>query len=275
MKKIVFLCDGDNFSQGAFELIKSINENEPVLVKGIFFAPINFQQLINVSYIPIAKPFNELEEKEKKRVVDSMQKFIDQCLLNNIRYTLSEEEEGWDKDLIIKETLYADSVVISEELFCSDIMSYQPNVYMKELLHSAECPILVVPENYAPPERIVVAYDGKKESILALKQFCYLFPHFTELPTEFVYIKNEKNNEIPQADLLKEYAKAHFSSSGIEKLHYEAKEYFSNWVVSKKKNILLVTGSYGRSAVSDLMHRSFAEQIIHDHKIPIFIAHHT
>jgi len=37
---------------------------------------------------------------------------------------------------------------------------------------------------------------------------------------------------------------------------------------------LLVAGSYGRSAVSDLFHSSFAEQVIHEHKMPVFIAHH-
>ena len=57
MKKSLFLCDGDNFPKGAFELIKMINSAHRVMVKGIFFAPIDFQQLINLSYIPIAKPY--------------------------------------------------------------------------------------------------------------------------------------------------------------------------------------------------------------------------
>ncbi|MBS1667516.1 MAG: universal stress protein [Bacteroidetes bacterium] len=274
MKKILFLCDGDNFPKGAFELIKMINSAHRVMVKGIFFAPIDFQQLINLSYIPIAKPYMKLEENEKRLVNESKKKFIAECDTNHIAYMVNAEAEEWDRELMIKETLFSDIVVISEELFCSDVMSYQPNAYMKELLHGSECPAMVVPENFKAPERIVVAYDGKKESVLALKQFGYLFPEFTELPTEFVYIKNEKNNDIPNLGLLREYTKIHFNSPGVEKLHFEAKEYFTTWAEAKK-NILLIAGSYGRSAVSDLMHRSFAEEVIHEHKIPLFIAHHT
>lgn len=37
MKKILLLCDGDNFPKGAFRFIKNIREEEPVLVKGLFF----------------------------------------------------------------------------------------------------------------------------------------------------------------------------------------------------------------------------------------------
>jgi hypothetical protein len=175
---------------------------------------------------------------------------------------------------MVKETRFADAVVISEELFCADYMSYQPNVYMKEVLHGAECPVVVIPEAFNIPERIVVAYDGRKESMVALKQFCCLFPELTELPAEFVYIKNEAGEELPDQGLLKEYVTAHFNSSGIAKLHFEPHKYFTAWAETKR-NIMLIAGSYGRSSVSDLFHSSFAEQVIHEHKIPVFIAHHA
>lgn len=272
MKKILFVCDGDNFPKGAMEFLKWMNENEPVQAKGIFFTPVDFQQLINVSYMPIAEPYIKLKESEKKTVRKSMEKFIAACKANNIIYQVGENEEV-DKDLLIQESRFADILLVSEELFCSDYMSYQPNVYMKEVLHGAECPVMVVPEAFTLPDRIVIAYDGRKESMNALKQFCYLLPRLTELPAEVVYIKNEKGEEVPDQDLLKEYAKAHFNSSVVEKLHFDAHKYFTVWAETKK-NILLVAGSYSRSAVSDLMHNSFAEQIIHEHKIPVFVSHH-
>jgi hypothetical protein len=145
---------------------------------------------------------------------------------------------------------------------------------MKEVLHGSECPVMVIPEAFARPDRIVVAYDGRKESMIALKQFCYLFPQLTELPSEFVYIKNEKGEDVPDQGLLQEYVAAHFNSTGIVKLHFDSHKYFTVWAETKK-NILLVTGSYGRSHVSDLFHSSFAEQVIHQHKMPVFIVHYS
>jgi len=188
MKKILFACDGNNFPKGAMQFIKQLNETEPVIVKGLFFEPIDFQQLITVSYIPTAAPYVKLKQEEEKLVKKSMEKFIGMCELNNIKYQADENQEV-DKDLLVKETRFADLLVISEELFCTDLIDYQPNVFMKEILHSAECPVIAIPENFKSPDRIVFAYDGKKESMLALKQFCYLLPQFTELPAEFVYIK--------------------------------------------------------------------------------------
>jgi len=272
MKKVLFVCDGDNFPKGAIEFMKWMNENEPVQAKGIFFTPVDFQQLINVSYIPVARPYIKLKKNEKKLVRQSKEKFINACEASNIKCQADEHEEE-DKNLLIKESRFADILLISEELFCSDYVYEQPNVFMKEILHGAECPVIVVPETFSSPDRIVVAYDGRKESMISLKQFCYLLPQLTKLPAEFVYVKNEESEDIPEQGLLKEYVKAHFNSIGVLKLHFDAHKYFAVWAETKK-NILLVAGSYSRSAVSDLLHSSFAEQIIHEHKIPVFIAHH-
>ncbi len=272
MKKILFVCDGDNFSNGAIEFIKQLRDNEPLSVKGLFFEPIDFQELIPVSFIPIAEPYVKLKKEEKKLVKKSMEKFVNACESNNINFHADENKEV-DKDLLIKESRFADLLVMSEELFCSNLTDRQPNIFMKEILQSAECPVIVVPENFNRLVRIVVAYDGKKESMLALKQFCNLLPQFTDLPTEFVYIKDEESDEIPDEGLLKEYVKAHFNSTSVFKLHFDAKKYFATWA-EMRKNMLLVAGSFGRPALSSLLHSSFAGQIISDHKMPVFITHH-
>jgi nucleotide-binding universal stress UspA family protein len=272
MKKILFVCDGDNFSRGAMEFIKLLHNDEPVFVKGIFFTPIDFQQLLPLSYVPIAEPYIRLKEKEKQVVLKSMNKFIGECESYNIKNTTSEKNEEWNKDLFTKETRFADAIVMSEELFCSDIFSNQPNLYLEDALRQSECPVILVPESFNTIDHVVVAYDGKEESMIALKQFCNLLPQLTELPTEFVYIKNEEDNNIPDRQLLHEYTKLHFSNSGVLKLHFDANKYFSTWV-EEKKNILLVAGSFGRSAVSNLLRSSFTGQVIHDHKFPVFISH--
>ena len=272
MKKILFVCDGDNFPNGAMEFIKQLHDADPVIVKGLFFEPIDFQELIPISFIPTAAPYVKLKEEEKKLVKKSMEKFITACELNGIKYEADKNGEV-DRDLLVMETRFADLMLISEELFCTDLIDYQPNVFMKEILQCAECPVIVIPENFNSVNRIVVAYDGKKESMLALKQFCNLLPNFTDLPTEFVYIKNEENDEIPENALLKEYARAHFNNSSVFKLHFDAKIYFATWA-EMRKHILLVTGSYGRPALSSLLRSSFSGQMISEHKMPVFIAHH-
>jgi len=274
MKKILFLCDGDNFPKGAFQFIKQLNGNERVSVKGIFFNSVDYEQMISLAHIPIAEPFVKFKEDEKRLVLKSEQQFVEQCENFRIQYQIAEQKEGWDKEIFKNESRFADLVVISEELFCSDVLGEQPNFFMQEALHGAECPVLVVPEKFETPDRIVVAYDGKGESMFALKQFVYLLPNYSDLPTDFVYIKSESTGEIPNYDLLQEYARLHFNSLAKSKQHFDVKKYFTAWL-EERKNVMVVTGAYARSSVSNLFNQSFADKIIRDHTNPLFIAHRS
>jgi hypothetical protein len=161
---------------------------------------------------------------------------------------------------------------VSAELFCEDGGDNQPNVYLQEALHASECPVVVIPEKYQQPAHLVIGYDGTKDSVFAIKQFCHLFPNFTDLPTELVYIRDERSENIPDLEELRLFAQLHFESLGLSKLHFNAVRYFSDWL-NEKSPVMLVTGSYGRSVFSYMAKKSFASQAIHDHAMPVFIAH--
>jgi len=121
-------------------------------------------------------------------------------------------------------------------------------------------------------QRLVIGYDGSKDSVFALKQFCYLFPQFLDLPTEMVYVKNEDTDEIPELRQLKELSSLYFSSMSHTKLHFKADTCFSDWI-GEKPAAMLVTGSFGRSGLSYMARKSFVEKVIRDHGTPVFIAH--
>ncbi|HLY70810.1 MAG TPA: universal stress protein [Puia sp.] len=274
MKKVIFVCDGNNFSNGSFEFLKMLNENDSISVKGIFFDPIDFMQLIALSYNPSAEPFIKVKEEEKLSVKKSEEIFKDRCKAAGIRFTIHEEKSEWLADLFARETRFADLTIVSAQMFASEISDVEPNTFMAEALRIAECPIILVPETFKTIDRVIIAYDGKEESLFALKQFCNIMPRLTEMPTELVYIKEEDDDAIPDSELIKEYARLHFESLGVAKLHFDAKKFFSSWT-AEKKNVLLVCGSYGRTAVSNLLKASFAENIIRDHLMPVFVAHNN
>lgn len=272
MKKILFLCDGDNFPKGAFRFIQQMREHEPVFVKGLFFTSIDTEQMIPVGFIPISEPYVKLKEEEKLLVKKSREKFSRECEAHGIKFQVHPHDGSWDRDLFIKESRFADLVVISEELFCRDVLDVQPNFFMGETLRVSECPVVVVPENFHVVDRLAIAYDGGKEAMFALKQFAYLFPDFSELPADFVHIKDEKGDDIPDQELLQEYAGSHFDALYASKLHFDAKKHFPTWL-ENKKNIFLVAGSYSRSTFSNTFRQSFADKVIAKHACPVFIAH--
>ena len=272
MKKILFLCDGDNFPKGAFRFIKQIRENEIVLAKGLFFTAVDAEQMVSISFMPIAEPFVKLKEQEKMLVLKSQEKFSEECESHGIKYQIYPDTGEWDRDLFTNESRFADLVVMSEELFCLDALRAQPNYFMEETLRSSECPVVVVPENFQKIDRLAVAYDGGKEGMFALKQFVYLFPDYVDLPADFVHFKNVADDGIPDRELLQEYTSTHFESLYASKLHFDPKKYFSSWL-ENKKNVLLVAGSYSRSVYSNVFRHSFAGDLIAKHTCPIFIAH--
>jgi hypothetical protein len=272
MKKILFLCDGDNFSEASFEFIRQLSVHETITVKGLFFTPIDIDQLVAISYMPVTAPYARFIEQEKEMVRKSQQRFIHACEDAGLRHQVHTYTNEWNKDIVEKESRYADLVVLSGELFCRDVPDRQPNYFMEETLRLAECPVIVVPENFRVIERVAIAFDGKKESMFALRQFANLFPDLMELPTDIVHIKNDEDDDIPDRNLLLEFTKAHFEAQYTSKLHFDPKKYFANWL-DEKKNVFLVTGSFSRSAFSNMFRESFTTDIINRHSCPIFIAH--
>ena len=75
MKKILFLCDGDNFPQGAFRFIQQLRDTEAIYAKGLFFTSIDTEQLIPIGFIPISEPYVKLKEEEKIILKKSQERF--------------------------------------------------------------------------------------------------------------------------------------------------------------------------------------------------------
>jgi hypothetical protein len=274
MKKILFACDDDHFSDTAYRFLQSIHQHEPVCATGVFFNQSDYREFIEVSFSPVDGPYQQMIDEEKRTRKKSIEQFTRRCSQDHIRHFVHEKKEQWTKEEFRKETRFADLLLISEELYGKNIYEKQPNALMKSALHESECPILILPENIKEVERLVFAYDGQMESVFALKQFCYLFPQYADIPIEMVYIKDEATGEIPDKGLLSEFTGSHFSNLSFSKLHFDPRTLFSTWI-ENKINVLLISGAFSRSFLSNSLKKSFVEGIIQDHSLPVFISHHV
>jgi hypothetical protein len=272
MKKILFLCSEDNFPVGAFRFIKQVAENETVHVKGLFFTTGGNEQMAGHGFMPVSEPILKRYHDEKILLNKIRERFSIECEAIGIRYSMQINESAWDTGLFIKESRFSDLVVVSEELFCMDEPGTESNYFMEQVLRLSECAVIIIPEEHRIIDRLTVAYDGGKKSMFALKQFVYLFPYFVDYPSDFVYIKNEDKEVIPDGSLLQEYTKAHFDAMFASKLHFDPNKYFSAWM-ENKKNILLIAGAYSRSFLSNIFHPSFANKLIAKSICPVFISH--
>ena len=273
MKKILLVFDGIHYSEGAFEFARMMNETERVMITGVFLPQVDYANLWSHSagtsgalFIPM------LEDEEADVIQKNISRFERSCRNNLVQYRVHKDFFDLALPELIKETRFADLVILGSELFYKNLGAYEPNDYLKEALHEAECPVLVVPEHFDFPDSTVLAYDGSASSMYAIKQFVYLFPWMRRNKTLLVYVNDTNEKLLPDELQLKEWAGRHFPDLTIMKLEIDPKKYFATWI-GDRKNTILVTGAYGRSSFSQFFKKSFVTDVIHDHRLPVFITH--
>ncbi len=274
MKKIILAFDGTHFSEGAFEFARRLNELQPILLTGVFLPQTQLANLwsyvdgagIGSSFIPM------LEDSESALVQKNIDRFEKLCQGNGIDYRIHKDFFDFAIPELKKESRYADLLVLGSELFYENIGTGSPSDYMRDALQDLKCPVLLVPEKFDFPESIILAYDGSEDSVYAIKQFAYLFPELANRNSLLVYANTDAEEDFPDKILVEELAARHFGNLTLFKLDVKPKKYFSTWI-SEKKSAMLVSGSYGRSGLSQLFKKSFIKEVIADHRLPVFIAH--
>ncbi len=272
MKKIVIAFDGRHFSEGAFEFVKLLNEKQAVLVTGVFLPVVDYAELL-YSIGGISGPiyYKEVEMEDTGIVLSNIKHFKTKCEHAGIEFRV---HQSLDKHVISElkhESRYADLMVVGSELFYENLGNSTQDDYIGNVLHKSECPVILIPENYKHPENAILTFDGGASSVYAIKQFSYLLPELIDNKATLVFA-GTGSEHIPDLDYVKEYVSRHYNDLNIFKLQVNPELYFNTWLMDHS-NSILVTGAYGRSAFSEMIKKSFITNVIHDHRLPIFIAH--
>lgn len=273
MKKVIISLDGQHFPKGAFEFVKNINLENKILLAGVFLSPIDYSKLLAYTGLEGITIMPEWLVKNEDDVLvnKNISLFKEACIAEGIEFRIHKDTDLMAISSLIEETRFADALIISSDLFYANISKQQPNFYLEEVLKRAECPVMLIPENYEEPEQVVLAYDGNESSVFAIKQFAYLFPELAKKETILLSIVQHED-EMPEYSLVTELVASHYPDLKIETLHLKQKKDFAVWL-SNKPNSVVVMGAFARSALSQLFKKSFANDVIHDIKMPIFISH--
>jgi hypothetical protein len=272
MKKIIIPFDGGHFSKGAFSFVNSLHEMKHVLLTGIFLPEVDYARFF---FFPtaFAAPvyIAGIENFQEENIDTNIEQFAQACQRNLIEYRIHKDLFGSSISQLTKETRFADLMVIGSEAFYTNGIVDGSYEYLKDALHTTECPVIIVPEKFNFPSNIILAYDGSASSVYAIKQFANLFPELCNLKTIVLYAEDEKHS-LPDQVLIEELAARHFENLTITKLNSNHKNEINNWI-SEHQDSLLVSGSFGRSGFSEIFSRSFIIDIIKEHATPVFIAH--
>jgi nucleotide-binding universal stress UspA family protein len=269
MKKIVLAFDGPNFSDGAFEFARQLNEVSPLLLTGIFL-PHN--QLIPAwnTVVPVAAGYINGNDAD---VAINISRFEKQCQRNGIDYRIHRDSPDGLIAALAEESEFADLVILGSQSFYKGFGRQEQSLYLHATLHELRCPVMVVPEKYRFPEKNVLAYDGSSSAVFAIKQYAYLFPEFCAMNSTLVKLSKTETEEFPYLQQMEELAARHFPDLDILNLALHSPSLFNSWL-SEHQPSVLICGSFGRSGISQLLKKSFIAGIIDEGLMPVFIAHH-
>ncbi len=255
------------------QMAVEIHKSSPIMLTAAFLPETHIPNIWAELAIPVSNGYTDtiVEQESSAAVKKSIQLFNRTCERYRIEHSIHSHSGETGLSELIKESRFADLLILGTDQFTpTQNTGIRLSNYLDSLLHSAECPVLLVPNKATLPTNTILCYDGSGASSFAIKQFAYLFPELCNNPAMLVHMSKEE--ELPLNLLVQELLQAHFPDISIETIDPKEKDYFSNWI-SSKKGVVLVAGAFERSEISRVFKRSFIASMMEAHQLPIFIAH--
>lgn len=279
MKKFLAVFDGYKISKSTMAYAVELSATANAHLVGVFL-----DEFLYHSYNPVAvyktyeKPeevIKQLDEKDKMKRDDAVLQFQKTCEKAKINFSIHRDRSIALQELKL-ESMFADLIIINEHEKFTQVEEKLPSRFMKELLADVQCPVLVVPENYKPIDKIVLLYDGEPSSVYAVKMFSYLLNQFKGVPVEVFTVNNWKTDlHLPDNKLMREFIKRHFPEATYTVTKGDAEEQILGFLNNHKENELVVLGAYRRREISRWFKTSMADILMKELDTPLFIAHNN
>ncbi|MES1220122.1 MAG: universal stress protein [Bacteroidota bacterium] len=279
MEKIVVSIDGTSLNNNALDFACYLGRLTNSKVTGAFLENLEasekpvLEQAHGITYMNWQLDKDSREYKMKMEQLDkNISLFKDFCENRSVRHSVH-LDAGHPSKEIIGESRYADVVVMDAETSFNKKFEGVPTEFVKEVLKDAECPVIIAPESFDGIDEIVFTYNGSKSSMFAIKQFCYLFPELDDKKITVIQVDDDGLCPDEEVEKFKEWISGHYSSIGFQVLKGDTEtELFAQ--LFKRKNVFIVMGAYGRSALSQFFKHSRADLLIKAITQAIFITHY-
>lgn len=271
MKKVLVPFEGDRYPQDLLDFAAILDPITPLSLTAAFVPETDYASLVGAS--GLAESIGLPGAKEAAMTVNEHSRLLTGfCNERGIDLNVHMNERDFALPCLLKESRYADLLLLSAVHFFEAQQKDQPNAWMKEMLHRSECPVLLLPEKAALPGELILAYDGSAESVYALREFACLFPELTEVVATLVYVNEDPWAAIPNEAAIRELCDLHYQKFGALALRMPTADFFHTWM-GKLNNPWIIMGSFGRSGLSEMLSRSFSTEVIRAHRVPVFMAH--
>ena len=276
-KKFLAVFDGFKFSKSTLDYAIQLTKEADAYLVGIFLDEFIYHSYdvaqILISYKNAEELLGEMATKDKVKRNGAVKQFEKACNEAGIQYTFH-RNIGIAIQELKTESIFADLIIINDNETFNRFLEDSPTRFIKELLPDVQCPVLVVPDQFKPIDKITLLYDGGPSSVFAIKMFSYLFGNFSNLPIEVFSVNDQmQGSHLPNNKLMREFIKRHFPKAKYVVAKGNTEEQILGHLRYHKGNELVVLGAYRRSEISRWFKTSMADILMKELETPLFIAH--
>jgi nucleotide-binding universal stress UspA family protein len=279
MRKIIVAIDGLNYKPSVTEFALSTAIHINAHLVGIFLHDRTYHSYkiydTNTGMLMSKEHIEKGEAHDKQLRKNAVEQFIAACNLKKVAHSVREDKNIALSELI-RESLYADLLVINSGEQFNDYPTSRPSRFMTELLESVHCPIILSPDEIQPVTKAVLLYDGSLSSVAAIKRYCDFAPQYSIMQTNIEVLTVKKAGEslhLKDNKLIKEYLKRHFPKAIYTVVSGEANLKIPAMLKKERSSTIVVLGAYQRGMLSRWLHTSMADILLSTIKLPLFIAH--
>lgn len=277
MKKILVAIDGLKYSESTTAYAVHLARQANAHLVGLFlddalYHSYKIYELIGNEGVSeeTREELNAIDEEARQQAVLN---FEQACKDQGLHYTIHHDNNVAIQELL-HESIYADLLVIDRKETFTHYEENTPTRFVRDLLSEVQCPVLMVPQQYKPIDKIVLLYDGSPASVYAIRQFNYIFQGIENMPTEVITVNSTPDSShIPDNRLMKEFLCRHFPALAFTVLNGDAETEIINYLHKQNYNPLIVLGAYSRGMVSRWFRPSMANKLMQQVDAPLFITH--
>lgn len=279
MKKILFILDTANAKTNTLDFACFIARLTKSHLTILSFEPCIAEQPSDMTlasrmlYFEKQKKEDLAPDSDLSPLYERNKKMISNaCQSREANFSFYVVETG-DLSPIIRETRFADMLIVDPEMTLSDSPEGAPTAFAKELLLKSECPVILAPYSFEGIDEILLAYDGSRSCVFAIRQFALLFPELANKKLRVLQVTgNDENGSLAQQEKILQLLQTHFNTVDFELIKGVPTSGLLQYLIGKQKTFV-VLGAFGRNVLSNFFKESTAYKAIGTVNLPFFISH--
>jgi nucleotide-binding universal stress UspA family protein len=273
MEKILLAMDGYEQNTYAIDFACYLAKLTHSRLTGVFLEGNQERGETDIDLQEEAEPIGGLAGRAVATdpVLRCVQLFREACLCREVVAKVHRDRGVPVADILL-ESRFSDLIVVDPETSFHNLDKEFPGRFIRDVLLTAECPVVVSPYQFDSLDEVIFAYNGTSSSVYAIKQFTYLFPEFKHKKAHVVDVRKGEETAIEEQYKMKEWLSAHYLDVAFTLLKGDPSDELFGYLL-ERKNAIVVLGAYGRGILSRFLKPSHASLLLRTINLPIFIAH--